>query len=213
MYSGSLMEHLSRYLQAPASTHYIFIILYTQGRAQELAEGGLRQISNVHVPTRKVHVATRKVHVPTRVALESTCKQCVDTHTYIMYVRTAYTLRARSHCTETSISASQIFWERNLRFGVSAFAETPTFDIFLAESLEKVVSVLFFLTSFIVVNFGKFWVMRWTIENEELPLSLYFEVKTRYEKKRKKDVERCKWIAGKLRDEAKLNYSTTLVAN
>ena len=54
--------------------------------------------------------------------------------------------------------------------------------------------------------------MRWTIENEELPLSLYFEVKTRREKKRKKDVERCKWIAGKLRDEAKLDYSTTLVA-
>ena len=54
--------------------------------------------------------------------------------------------------------------------------------------------------------------MRWTIENEELPLSLYFEVKTRYEKKMKKDVKRCKWIAGKLRDEAKLDYSTTLVA-
>ena len=54
--------------------------------------------------------------------------------------------------------------------------------------------------------------MRWTIENEELPLSLYFEVKTRYEKKMKKDVERCKWIAGKLRDEAKLDYSTTPVA-
>ena len=28
----------------------------------------------------------------------------------------------------------------------------------------------------------------------------------------KKDVKRCKWIAGKLRDEAKLDYSTTLVA-
>ena len=54
--------------------------------------------------------------------------------------------------------------------------------------------------------------MRWTIENEELLLSLYFEVKTRYEKKMKKDVKRCKWIAGKLRDEAKLDYSTTLVA-
>ena len=64
----------------------------------------------------------------------------------------------------------------------------------------------------IVVNFGKFWVMRWTIENEELPLSLYFEVKARYEKKMKKDVKRCKWIAGKLRDEAKLDYSTTLMA-
>ena len=39
----------------------------------------------------------------------------------------------------------------------SPFAETPTFDIFLAESLEKVVvSVMFFLTSVIVVNFGKF---------------------------------------------------------
>ena len=75
-----------------------------QGRAQELAEGGLRQISNVHVPT-------RKVHVPTRVVIESTCKQCVDTRTY-MYVRTAYTLRARSHCTETN-------------FGVSAKAEPP----------------------------------------------------------------------------------------
>ena len=49
-----------------------------QGRAQELAEGGLRQISNVHIPT-------RKVHVPTRVVIESMCKQCVDTHTY-MYV-------------------------------------------------------------------------------------------------------------------------------
>ena len=54
--------------------------------------------------------------------------------------------------------------------------------------------------------------MRWTIENEELLLSLYFEVKTLYEKKMKKDVKRCKWIAGKLRDEAKLDYSTTLVA-
>ena len=55
--------------------------------------------------------------------------------------------------------------------------------------------------------------MRWKIENEELPLSLYFEVKIRrYEKKMKKDVKRCKWIAGKLRDEAKLDYSTTLVA-
>ena len=54
--------------------------------------------------------------------------------------------------------------------------------------------------------------MRWTVENEELPPSLYFEVKTRYEKKMKKDVKRCKWIAGKLRDEAKLDYSTTLVA-
>ena len=111
---------------------------------------------------------------------------------------------------ETSISASQIFGERNLRFGVSALAETPTFDI-----LEKivVVSVLFFLTSVIVVNFGKFWVMRWTIENEELPLSLYFEVKIRrYEKKMKEDVKCCKWIAGKLRDEAKLDYSTTLMA-
>ena len=54
--------------------------------------------------------------------------------------------------------------------------------------------------------------MRWTIENEELPLSLYFEVKARYEKKMKKDVKRCKWIAGKLRDEAKLDYSTTLMA-
>ena len=32
------------------------------------------------------------------------------------------------------------------------------------------------------------------------------------EKEMKKDVERCKWIAGKLRDEAKLYYSTTLVA-
>ena len=31
-------------------------------------------------------------------------------------------------------------------------------------------------------------------------------------KKMKKDVKRCKWIAGKLRDEAKLDYSTTLVA-
>ena len=77
--------------------------VYAQGRAQELAEGGggggLRQISNVHVPT--------------RVVIESTCKQCVDTHTY-MYVRTAYTLtsRARSHCTETN-------------FGVSAKAEPP----------------------------------------------------------------------------------------
>ena len=110
---------------------------------------------------------------------------------------------------ETSISASQIFWERNLCFGVFAFAEIFSFDIFLAESLEKVVvSVLFFLTSVIVVNFGKFWVMRWTIENEELPLSLYFEVKARYEKKMKKDVKRCKWIAGKLQDEAKLDYST-----
>ena len=28
----------------------------------------------------------------------------------------------------------------------------------------------------------------------------------------KKDVKRSKWIAGKLRDEAKLDYSTTLVA-
>ena len=28
----------------------------------------------------------------------------------------------------------------------------------------------------------------------------------------KKDVERCKWIAGKLQDEAKLDYSTMLVA-
>ena len=54
--------------------------------------------------------------------------------------------------------------------------------------------------------------MRWTIGNEELLLALYFEVKTRYEKKMKKDVKRCKWIAGKLRDEAKLDYSTTLVA-
>ena len=54
--------------------------------------------------------------------------------------------------------------------------------------------------------------MWWTIENEELPLSLYFEVKTRYEDKMKKDVKRCKWIAGKLGDEAKLGYSTTLVA-
>ena len=54
--------------------------------------------------------------------------------------------------------------------------------------------------------------MRWTIENEELLLSLYFEVKTRYEKKMKKDVKRCKWIAGKLWDELKLDYSTTLVA-
>ena len=44
------------------------------------------------------------------------------------------------------------------------------------------------------------------------PSSLYFEVKTRMRKKMKKDVKRCKsWIAGKLRDEAKLDYSTTLV--
>ena len=49
--------------------------------------------------------------------------------------------------------------------------------------------------------------MRWTIENEELLLSLYFDVKTRYEKKMKKDVERCKWIAEKLRDEADLEVS------
>ena len=46
---------------------------------------------------------------------------------------------------------------RNLRFGVFAFAEIFSFDIFLAETLEKVVvSVLFYLTSVIVVNFGKF---------------------------------------------------------
>ena len=35
-----------------------------------------------------------KVHVPTRVVIESTCKQCVDTHTY-MYIRTAYTRSGR----------------------------------------------------------------------------------------------------------------------
>ena len=79
--------------------------------------------------------------------------------------------------------------------------------------MEKVVvSVLFFLTSVIVVNFGKFRVMRWTIENEELFFLLYFEVKTRYEKKMRKDVNHCKWIAGKLRDEAKIDYSNTQVA-
>ena len=144
-----------------------------------------------------------------------------------MYSLVELLVRARSHwdkfwsfrksgtsaSAKTSISVSQVFWERNLRFGVFAFAEFFSFDIFLAEGLEKVVvSVLFFLTSVIVVNFGKFWVMRWTIENEELLLSLYFEVKTRHEKKMKKDVKRCKWTAGKLRDEAKLDYSTTLVA-
>ena len=53
--------------------------------------------------------------------------------------------------------------------------------------------------------------MRWTIENEELPLSLYFEVKHGMRKKMKKDAECCKWIAGKLRDEVKLDYSTMLV--
>ena len=37
------------------------------------------------------------------------------------------------------------------------FAEIFSFDIFLVESLEKVVvSVLFFLTSVVVVNFGMF---------------------------------------------------------
>ena len=80
-------------------------LMTCRGVRRNWLRGGLRQISNVHVPT-------RKVHVPTRVVIESTCKQCVDTHTYIMYVRTAYTLRARSHCTETN-------------FGVSAKAEPP----------------------------------------------------------------------------------------
>ena len=78
-----------------------------QGRAQELAEGGLRQISNVHVPT-------RKVHVPTRVVIESTCKQCVDTHTYIC----TYVPRIRLGPGHTVLRQILEFpQKRNLRFG------------------------------------------------------------------------------------------------
>ena len=49
--------------------------------------------------------------------------------------------------------------------------------------------------------------MRWTVENEELLLSLYLEVKIQYKKNMKKDVERYKWMAGKLRDGVKLEMS------
>ena len=49
--------------------------------------------------------------------------------------------------------------------------------------------------------------MRCTIENEELLLSLYFEVETRYDKKMKKDVKRCKWIAEKWSEAWLLSYA------
>ena len=62
-----------------------------------------------------------------------------------------------SKMSKVGVSAKADTPKRRFRFGVSALAETPTFYIFMAESLEKVVvSVLFFLTSVIVVNLGKF---------------------------------------------------------
>ena len=44
-------------------------------------------------------------------------------------------------------------------------------------------------------------VMKWTADQEQLLLSLYFEVKTRHQKKMTRDVQRYKWIVDKLKEE------------